>query len=811
LLQSRAFSGAGVRAPIMADAAALNARLADSSYLNGAGPTQEDFSTWRSIPVCPELPHLARWWKHIESLQKLYPLRAWPKGDAGKKEGPKDAANLEGTLVGAEHGKVVTRFPPEPSGYLHIGHAKAALLNFTYAETYGGKMLLRFDDTNPSKEKMEYQESIVEDLKTLKITHEPTTYTSDYIGMLDGVMETMILAGKAYADDTDADQMKVERDAGTPSKCRDLPAEENVRRFKEMLKGSDEGLKYCIRGKIDMQCLNKCMRDPVFYRCKVDEPHHRHGWKYKAYPTYDFCCAIIDSHEGVTHALRSLEYSDRKAMYHWVLENTGYKRVELTEFSRMNFDYTVLSKRKLTKLVDQGTVTGWDDPRMPTLRGVLRRGLTVEALKEFVMTQGASRNTNSMSWDKIWAINKQKIDPIIPRYCALEKQRMVKLTLSGAPAKPTAKAENLHPKNPDMGTKEMLVASTVYLRQEDAQVLTQGEEVTLMHWGNAVVEGIEKNGDEVASLSGRLNLDGNPKTTKYKLNWLPDMEGLVEVTLRELGYLFLKPTFEADEDPMDFINPNSLKDYPALGEPAMKALKKGDRLQLERGAYYIVDEVNPLILIEIPDGRAKKLSGEARDDTWKAKEKGPKGAEAKAAAKSGAAAKNGAADRPLDDISRLDIRVGRITKAWPHPEADKLWCEEIDVGRPEPLAVCSGLRDHFTQEQMQGRLVTVIVNMKPAKMRGVESQGMVLCSTGEGGVEILAPPEKATIGERVTFAGHDGAPDEVLQTKTGKAPLEAIKPHLRTNGNCEATFKGVPFATSAGPVTTASNKEAPIS
>jgi len=814
--------------------AALDSLLAAQAYVGGSGTaTQEDFAKHAQLGGRPPATysHAARWWDHIGALSLRFPHRKWPKPAPAQaaEAGPKDQANLDRVLVGAAQGKVVTRFPPEPSGYLHIGHAKAALLNFTYAQMYGGKMLLRFDDTNPSKEKMEYQESIVEDLKLLQIDHEPTTYTSDYIDMLEKEMEKMIRAGKAYVDDTPAEQMKSERMCGTASKCRDQPVEVNLRLWKEILAGSETGLNCCVRGKIDMQSLNKCMRDPVFYRCKVDEPHHRHGYKYKAYPTYDFCCAIIDSHEGVSHALRSLEYSDRAAMYHWVLENTGFPHVELTEFSRMNFDYTVLSKRKLTLLVQRGIVTGWDDPRMPTVRGVLRRGLTVEALKEFVMTQGASRNTNSMSWDKIWAINKQRIDPIIPRFCGIEEASLVVLTLADGPASPTPKQENLHPKDPSMGTKEMFLAGKVYLRQEDVQVLADGEEVTLMHWGNAVVDRVERGADGRATGAvGHLHLDGSVKSTKYKLNWLPVMDGLVKLTLRELGYLFTKPTFDDEEDPMDFVNPCSLTDSPAVGEPAMKSLKKGDKLQLERGGYYIVDQVDPLILIEIPSGKAKKVSGEAREQPpAPVKEKSggkaveaaagkaaPEPAKAAKAEKGGAKAKAKAGaktDRPLDDISRLDIRVGKIGKVWPHPEADKLWCEEIDIGRGAPLTVCSGLRDHFTQEQMQGSMVVLIANMKPRKMRGTESQGMVLCATSSAGkVELLSPPSGVQAGERVTFDSYSGEPDEVLQDKSGKAPLEVIKPDMVTNASCEATFRGKAFMTSAGPIRCASNGNSPI-
>lgn len=816
------------------DLKALDKLLSEQSYTAGEKPTQDDFTKWAAIKVCPKEVHVSRWWNHIAALKRLYPYRKYDAPEKEKKDNKKDQASLDHTLVNAVHGKVVTRFPPEPSGYLHIGHAKAALLNATYAEMYGGKCLLRFDDTNPSKEKAEYQESIVEDLKLLEIKHEPATFTSDYIGELEKDMEKLIRAGKAYADDTDAEQMKTERDAGIASKHRDNSVEENITCWKEMLKGSEKGLTYCVRGKIDMQCDNKCMRDPVFFRCKVDVPHHRHGTKHKAYPTYDFCCAIVDAREGVSHALRSLEYCERKEMYHWVLENTGCRKVELTEFSRMSFNNTVLSKRKLTKLVDDGVVTGWDDPRMPTVRGIIRRGMTVAALKEFVMTIGSSRNNNSMEWDKIWAINKQKIDPIIPRYCGIVTGTMVEFTLSDGPAQPELKKENLHPKDPSMGTKDMYKTKKVYLRKDDAEVLANGEEITLMHWGNVFVDEITKKGDEVVSLTGHLHLEGNPKTTKYKLNWLPVMDTLIDVTLRELGHLFTAPTFPDDEW-MNYLNPKSLVDTPAKGEPAMLNLKKGDRLQLERGAYYIVDQEKPLVLVEIPDGRSKKVSGETRKDVPATKDKAAKGAKDEESKKSkeavpqsngvgNAPAPKGKAkakeipkkggkpsDRPLDDISRLNIVVAKITKVWPHPDADKLWCEEIDIGRDEPLKVCTGLRAHFTQEQMQDRRVVVIANMKPVKMRGVESQGMVMCAVDGEKFEILVPPENAKVGERICLDGYDGEPDEVLNNKPGKAPVEAVKENLKTNDNCEATYKGAVWKVGGGVVSVPSNKNAPIS
>jgi len=425
-----------------------------------------------------------------------------------------------------------------------------------------------------------------------------------------------------------------------------------------------------------------------------------------------------------------------------------------------------------------------------------------------------------MEWDKIWAINRHKIDQVIPRYCAIQADALVKLTLVDGPAIPTIKQVNLHPKDASMGVKDVSCTKEVFLRREDCQVLNDGEEITLMSWGNIIVDKIEKKNDVVVSMTGHLNLEGNVKSTKYKLNWLPAIDSLMKITLRELDHLFTKPSFTDEEDPLDFVNPKSQQDFAAMAEPAMAALKVGDRLQLIRGAYYIVHQVNPMILIEIPDGKTKKtteqpaVAAPVADAKGKADKKAPPAAAKAAPAKEKGAKKPAAApvvERPLDDVARIDLRVGKITKVWPHPEADKLWCEEIQIGNDSPAVVCSGLREHYTQEEMQDRMVVVIANMKPRKMRGIESQAMVLCATSEAGkVDLLVPPAGAAIGERITIAGSAGEPDAVLNEKTGKAPLEVIRPFFTTDASRNATYKGTPFMTSAGAVVSSCNANSPI-
>lgn len=242
-------------------------------------------------------------------------------------------------------GEVVTRFPPEPSGYMHIGHAKAAFLNYHYSRIYNGKMILRFDDTNPTNEKQEYTDNIMSDLKRLDITWDKLTHTSDNFDLLAEKCEWMINKELAYCDNTPLDQMRQERFDGIASKCRDKPKEQNLAEWKEMLLGSEKGKAFCVRAKLSVDSPNKCLRDPVIYRCN-DSPHPKTGTKWKCYPTYDFCCPIIDSIEGITNMLRTNEYADRNAQYSWFQKVLEIRKVNIYDFSRLNFVNTTLSKRK---------------------------------------------------------------------------------------------------------------------------------------------------------------------------------------------------------------------------------------------------------------------------------------------------------------------------------------------------------------------------------------------------------------------------------------------------------------------------------
>ncbi|KAG9301564.1 hypothetical protein G9A89_003199 [Geosiphon pyriformis] len=602
------------------------------SFFVGYRVSLADFIIWGALknsPVFNRLlktgkdvgTHLIRWYDHISSLDFTQKAIVWIRNQSEKIKTRSDQPNMNIGLIDAEQGKVVTRFPPEPSGYLHIGHAKAAMLNQYFARTYNGKLIVRFDDTNPAKEKREFEDSIREDLALLGIHADIVTYTSDHFDKLYEYALEIIKKGLAYVDDTDVATMRDQRMNGIASKSRDQSIEENIRRFKEMTDGTEFGLTCCLRAKIDMQNPNKALRDPVIYRCNILD-HHRTGNKWKLYPTYDFACPIVDSIEGVTHALRTNEYRDRNAQYYWFLEALGLRKVHIWDFSRINFVYTLLSKRKLQWFVQQGLVSGWDDPRFPTVRGILRRGLTVEALKQYILTQGASQNDVMLEWDKLWALNKKIIDPVAPRHVSIATENVVKANIIGGPENPYVKDVNKHKKNPDLGTKQTSYFSQIFIEQEDAQTFEIDEEITLMDWGNAIIKSIDRSQQDhkvITSIALQLHLEGDFKKTKKKITWLADTLDICKVLLLDYDYLINKKKLEEGDEVENFVTKTSEFRNLAIADANVKQLRKGDIIQFERRGYYIVDVEVSIghdipSLIRIPDGKANTMASKAEEE-----------------------------------------------------------------------------------------------------------------------------------------------------------------------------------------------------
>ncbi|TVY15865.1 putative cytoplasmic glutamate--tRNA ligase [Lachnellula arida] len=598
---------------------ALDKHLTLRTYIEGYTIGEADTKIWvtiRSNKVANAflkkgaLVNLGRWFTYIEQTHPEIQEEIKTKDEAERARKAalsKAGASYNMALQDTEKG-VVTRFPPEPSGYLHIGHAKAALLNDYFAhELYKGTLLLRFDDTNPSKEKQEFQDAIVEDLALMDIKPDKTSYTSDHLEILYNYCIRMIKEGHAYADDTDQITMKAERMDGIASKNREKSVEQNLAILEEMKAGTEVGQKNCIRAKMSVDNPNKAMRDPVIYRCNLI-PHHRTGDTWKMYPTYDFACPIVDSLEGVTHALRTTEYTDRNPQYQWFLDTLKLRQVHMWDFARMNFIRTELSKRKLTKLVDAGTVWGWDDPRMPTIRGVRRRGMTIPALRDFILKQGPSRNIVVMDWTNFWASNKKEIDPIAPRHTSVDTINAVKATVLNGPEKPYTEDKPKHNKNPAVGTKKVAYSKNLLFDQEDAKLFKQDEEITLMNWGNAYVRKIVGS-DPVTALELELHLDGDVKKTEKKVTWLSEDQALVKAEVYEFDYLMTKDKLDEGDNWEDFVNPNSSSKIETLVDANATDLKADDIIQLERKGYFRVDKAaeggKNLVLFGIPTGKTK--------------------------------------------------------------------------------------------------------------------------------------------------------------------------------------------------------------
>ncbi|XP_049689647.1 bifunctional glutamate/proline--tRNA ligase isoform X4 [Accipiter gentilis] len=576
--------------------------------------------------------HAKRWYGFLEVQRAFQSVGAkWVSGTPKVKMATEKKADVGKfvELPGAEMGKVIVRFPPEASGYLHIGHAKAALLNQHYQVNFKGKLIMRFDDTNPEKEKEDFEKVILEDVAMLHIKPDQFTYTSDHFETIMKYAEKLIQEGKAYVDDTPAEQMKAEREQRMESKHRNNCVNKNLQMWEEMKKGTEYGQTCCLRAKIDMSSNNGCMRDPTLYRCK-NQPHPRTGSTYKVYPTYDFACPIVDSIEGVTHALRTTEYHDRDEQFYWIIEALGIRKPYIWEYSRLNLNNTVLSKRKLTWFVNEGLVDGWDDPRFPTVRGVLRRGMTVEGLKQFIAAQGSSRSVVNMEWDKIWSFNKKVIDPVAPRYTALLKDAVVPVNIPEAQEEMKEVAK--HPKNADVGLKPVWYGSRVLIEGADAETLTEGEVVTFINWGNIIITKLNRNSSgKIVSVDAKLNLENKDFKKTTKITWLAETSRapLIPTVCVNYEHLITKPVLGKDEDFKQYINRNSKQEELMLGDPCLRELKKGDIIQLQRRGFFICDQPYepvspysckdaPCILIYIPDGHTKEMPTSGSKEKTKA-------------------------------------------------------------------------------------------------------------------------------------------------------------------------------------------------
>ncbi|MBP7547068.1 MAG: glutamine--tRNA ligase, partial [Corallincola sp.] len=378
---------------------------------------------------------------------------------------------IDRDLADGTHSTVHTRFPPEPNGYLHIGHAKSICLNFGIAEDYQGSCNLRFDDTNPEKEEQHYVESIQRDVRWLGFTWDGAVrYSSDYFDQLYGYAVELIEKGLAYVDFLNAEQMREYRgtltQAGRNSPHRDTPVARNLELFQQMRDGQFKEGECCLRAKIDMASPIICMRDPVLYRIKFAE-HHQTGTKWCIYPMYDFTHCISDALEGITHSLCTLEFQDNRALYDWVLDNISIScHPRQYEFSRLNLEYTVMSKRKLNTLVQEGFVSGWDDPRMPTIAGLRRRGYTPSAIREFCRRIGVTKQDNVVEMAALESCIRDELNESAPRAMAVLDP--VKVVIDNYPTGVLEQIESpRHPNKPELGSRTLPFGRELWIERED--------------------------------------------------------------------------------------------------------------------------------------------------------------------------------------------------------------------------------------------------------------------------------------------------------------------------------------------------------
>lgn len=505
------------------------------------------------------------------------------------------------------------RFPPEPNGYLHIGHAKAICLNFGLGQRYNAPVNLRFDDTNPDKEEQEFVDSIREDVKWLGFEWAEERYASDYFQQLYDWAVQLIKEGKAYIDDQSSEvineQRKTPFEPGIESPYRNRSVEENLDLFERMKAGEFEEGTHVLRAKIDMTSPNMNMRDPVMYRI-LKRPHHRTGDTWKMYPMYDWTHGESDYIEGISHSLCSLEFKNHRDLYEWYANNVELpnqpQKPKQREFARGNVSYMITSKRKLMKLVQEGVVTGWDDPRMPTISGLRRRGYTPESIKNFWNTAGVAKRDNVLDISLLEFSVRDHLNKIAPRVFAVIDP--VKVIIENYPEGQVEelKIEN-NPEDETAGTRIVPFTREIYIEREDFMEeapkkffrLSLGNEVRLKGAYFIKAERVEKDAEgnittiyatydpETKSGSGT---EASKRKVKGTLHWVSATEN-IPIEVREYDRLFTveSPDAEKDVDFLQFVNPNSLTVKEGFAEPALKEAKVEDKFQFQRIGYFALD------------------------------------------------------------------------------------------------------------------------------------------------------------------------------------------------------------------------------
>jgi glutaminyl-tRNA synthetase len=527
-------------------------------------------------------------------------------------------------------GRVQTRFPPEPNGYLHIGHAKAICLDFGLADEFGGNTNLRFDDTNPSKEETEYVESIKEDVKWLGFHWDGLFYASDYFDQLYAWAVQLIKAGKAYVDDLSADETRKYRgtltEPGKDSPFRNRSVEENLNLFERMRAGEFPDGSRTLRAKIDMASPNLNMRDPVMYRVLHTE-HHRTGEKWCIYPMYDYAHGQSDSLERVTHSMCTLEFEDHRPLYNWFIQQLGIFPSQQIEFDRLNLTYTLLSKRKLLQLVEEKRVNGWDDPRMPTISGLRRRGYTPEAIRNFCGAIGVSKTNGSIELAMLEHFVREDLNKRAPRVMAV--LRPLKVVIDNYPENQVEEMEAVNnPEDASAGTRKVPFSRVLYIEQDDFREdppkqyfrLSPGREVRLRYGYFITCKSVVRNDNgevvevhctyDPATRGGNSPPDG--RKVKATIHWVSAAHA-VDAEVRLYESLFTREDPNQISEGEDFtanLNPLSLQLLAHCKvEPSLAGAVAGNRYQFERLGYFCVDR-------ESAGGKLVFNRTVALKDTW---------------------------------------------------------------------------------------------------------------------------------------------------------------------------------------------------
>ena len=508
---------------------------------------------------------------------------------------------------------VRTRLPPEPNGYLHIGHVKAFMIDYLIAKENNGELILRFDDTNPVKEETEYVDAIMDDARWLGIEWAKVTYASDYFDLLYEWAKKLVLMGKAYVDDQSPEEVSANRgtftEPGKNSPYRDRDVEENMDLLERMKNGEFPDGARVLRAKIDMAHPNINMRDPVMYRLIHEPPHHRTGDRWKIYPMYDWAHGQNDSMEGVTHSLCSLEYRDHRPLYEWFPEQLGVFKPRQIEFARLNLNYTVMSKRKLRRLVEEGYVSGWDDPRMPTLRALRRRGYTPEAIRDFIQRMGYSTVATSNAGviadvAFLEACVREDLNKHSLRRMAVT--RPLKLVIDNYPDDLVEEMSAVNnPEDPAAGTRKVPFSKELYIEQDDFREtpppkyfrLYPGNEVRLRYaYFFKCTDVVKNESGEVIEVHGTYDPathgGDSPEGRKVKstIHWVSAAHAK-EAEFRMYDRLFTKEDPEEGEEGfLACLNPDSLHMLNGFVEPSLAQTKTGDRFQFERLGYFCTDQ-----------------------------------------------------------------------------------------------------------------------------------------------------------------------------------------------------------------------------